>query len=67
MKKILIGAAVILGCLIFIYGSFAAMVDQGLSVYRAAAVFWVVILGGIGMAWALRGEATEKQEKDDES
>jgi K+-transporting ATPase A subunit len=67
MKKILIGIAVIIGSLIFIYGSFAAMVEQGLSVFRAAAVFWVVILGGVLMAWALRGEATEKREEEDES
>jgi flagellar biosynthesis protein FliQ len=67
MKKILIGIAVTIGILIFLYGSLAAMVEQGLSLFRAVAVFLVVILGGAWMVWALRGEATESSDEGDES
>ncbi len=66
MKKILIGITVLIGITIFLYGALAAMVAQGLDIYRAVAVFWVVILGGGWMVWALRGEATESPEDKDE-
>ncbi len=66
MKKILIGISVLIGITIFLYGALAAMVAQGLDIYRAVAVFWVVILGGGWMVWALRGEATGSPEDKDE-
>ena len=66
MKKILIGIAISIGILIFLYGSLAAMVDQGLDIYRAVAVFWVVVLGGGWMVWALRGEATKSPDEEED-
>ena len=54
MKKILIALAVTIGIVIFLYGALAALVNQGLDLVTALAVFFAVILGGAGLVWLLR-------------
>ncbi len=54
MKKILIALAVTIGVIIFLYGALAALVNQGLDLVTALAVFFAVILGGAGLIWVLR-------------
>lgn len=54
MKKILIALAVTIGLIIFLYGALAALVNQGLDLVTALAVFFAVILGGAGLIWVLR-------------
>lgn len=54
MKKILITLAALIGIVIFLYGALAALVNQGLDLVTALAVFFAVILGGAGLIWILR-------------
>jgi hypothetical protein len=49
MKKIALVLAALFAAVIFVYGSLAALVHQGLGLFAAVLVFFAVLLGGLGI------------------
>lgn len=67
MKKVLIGLAITAGIIMFLYGSLAAMVNQGVDFVSSVVIFILVVLGSIGLLWVLKDKpestAEGKQEE----
>jgi predicted tellurium resistance membrane protein TerC len=64
MKKIGLIAAGVLAALIFTYGSLASLVNQGMSLPAAVAVFIAIIAGGIAVVKLLGNDSDAPRDRE---
>ncbi len=64
MKKPLIALAVLLGVVIFTYGSLAALVNQGVGLSMAITIFFLVLVGGAGLVYLMKDPPENRVDAD---